>query len=89
MDIEEEYIRFLAMRYLSSTYTRYDLRLHVCFAQNEKDRMDIYHKFFEVARGHRLFNAPVILHNPKDPARILDVGCGTGIWAIDMAEYVP
>jgi len=30
-----------------------------------------------------LFKAPV-----KNPQKILDLGTGTGIWAIDIAEYV-
>jgi methylase of polypeptide subunit release factors len=50
--------------------------------QPEKDRMDIYHKLFMVARRDRLHTAPM----PLDQPRILDLGCGTGIWAIDMAE---
>lgn len=51
--------------------------------QPEKDRMDIYHKLFAVARRDTLHQAPIPQQwNP----RILDVGCGTGIWAIDMAE---
>jgi methylase of polypeptide subunit release factors len=53
--------------------------------QEEKDRMDIYHKIFEVARRGSLHQAP-IYDTAQDPARILDLGCGTGIWAIDIAE---
>ena len=49
----------------------------------EKDRMDIYHKLFTVARRDQLHQAPIPQH--WEP-RILDVGCGTGIWAIDMAD---
>lgn len=30
-----------------------------------------------------LYNAPI-----KNPQKILDLGTGTGIWAIDIAEYV-
>ena len=30
-----------------------------------------------------LFSAPV-----KDPKRVLDLGTGTGLWAIEYAEYV-
>ena len=45
--------------------------------------MDIYHKLFLVARRDALHSAPIVTtHAP----RILDLGCGTGIWAIDMAE---
>ena len=53
--------------------------------QDEKDRMDIYHKFFLVARREQLHSAPFTPN--YDGPRILDLGCGTGIWAIDMAEY--
>jgi SAM-dependent methyltransferase len=53
----------------------------------ECDRLDIMHKFFSVARQFEdptfagLFTYPV----PEEP-RILDLGCGTGIWAIDIAD---
>lgn len=49
--------------------------------------MDIYHKMFLVARAGELHRAP-ITRNYR-PQRILDLGTGTGIWAIDMAECVP
>ncbi|KAF2182567.1 S-adenosyl-L-methionine-dependent methyltransferase [Zopfia rhizophila CBS 207.26] len=49
----------------------------------EKDRMDIYHKLFLVARRDQLHQAPI---PPNWEPRILDLGCGTGIWAIDMAD---
>ncbi|KAE9989705.1 hypothetical protein EG327_002386 [Venturia inaequalis] len=39
----------------------------------------------EVARRGQLHTAPIYV-NPHDPPRILDLGCGTGIWAIDMAD---
>lgn len=56
-------------------------------AQLEKDRMDIYHKLFDVARRGQLHTAPVSPSaDPYNPTRIMDLGCGTGIWAIDMAE---
>ena len=59
----------------------------VNFLQQEKDRMDIYHSMFLVARKDKLHNAPIV--GPiTDQTRILDVGTGTGIWAIDMAELV-
>lgn len=51
--------------------------------QAEMDRMDLYHKFFQVARKEKLHSTPF---TPNYDLRILDLGAGTGIWAIDMAE---
>ncbi len=53
----------------------------------EKDRLDIFHKFFLVARKEVLHRASII-PNPM-PTRILDLGTGTGIWAIDIADKYP
>jgi ubiquinone/menaquinone biosynthesis C-methylase UbiE len=46
------------------------------------------HKTFLVARNNRLFNAPVHI-GPGYKCNILDLGCGTGIWSIEVAELVP
>lgn len=46
--------------------------------------MDIYHQMFLVARRQELHRAR--LDPDSDEVRILDLGTGTGIWAIDMAE---
>ena len=46
--------------------------------------MDIFHKLFLVARKDRLHTARLI-PNYEHP-RILDLGTGTGIWAMEMAE---
>ncbi|KAJ4397269.1 hypothetical protein N0V93_001493 [Gnomoniopsis smithogilvyi] len=56
----------------------------------EMDRMDAMHKFFMVARRYNLCGAHIIdLDNlnqaPANP-QILDLGCGTGIWALDVAK---
>ena len=45
------------------------------------------HKFFSIARRDYLFNGPLACP-PGERPEILDLGTGTGIWAIDMAEYV-
>ena len=61
--------------------------LTACSPQEEKERMDIYHTMFLVARHQVLHDAP--LAQPINAeTRVMDVGCGTGIWAIDMAESV-
>jgi 2-polyprenyl-3-methyl-5-hydroxy-6-metoxy-1,4-benzoquinol methylase len=85
MDTDAVYISFRAMRFvISSSQVASMLTCH-SIMQDEKDRMDIYHKIFEVARKGKLHSAP--LHaDPNGETRILDIGCGTGIWAIDMAE---
>jgi SAM-dependent methyltransferase len=60
----------------------------------ERDRLDIMHQLFKVARGkeRRLLNAPFQASTgsaPGDRQRILDLGCGTGIWLLDIAEVYP
>lgn len=46
--------------------------------------MDIFHQFFSVAR-RGVLSSPEHMPN-YDGHKILDLGTGTGIWAIDMAE---
>jgi SAM-dependent methyltransferase len=48
----------------------------------EKDRLDLQHALFGVLLGGRLFLAPILTHLHN----ILDIGTGTGIWAMDMAD---
>lgn len=57
----------------------------------EQERLDIFHKLFSVARKDCLYNVPLdLLSNPAEARpRILDLGCGTGIWAIDVAKRYP
>ncbi len=46
---------------------------------------------------YRLYHAPLVLSpttsaahdNISTPFRVLDIGCGTGIWAMDFAEAWP
>ena len=54
------------------------------------ERLDIYnHIIYTVARNGNLHKVPLVPSGDIIPQlRILDVGCGTGIWAIEMAEYV-
>ncbi|KAH8691943.1 S-adenosyl-L-methionine-dependent methyltransferase [Talaromyces proteolyticus] len=53
--------------------------------EEEQDRLDLFHKVITEARkGDGLLYAP----HPSN-ARVIDIGCGTGIWAIDIARKYP
>jgi SAM-dependent methyltransferase len=51
----------------------------------EKDRLDMQYWAIHEALGKRLIFAPIGEH----PQNIVDVGTGTGIWAIDVADLYP
>ncbi|KAH8697082.1 S-adenosyl-L-methionine-dependent methyltransferase [Talaromyces proteolyticus] len=51
----------------------------------EQDRMDMQHHIYLLMFGGELYRAP-IAHNIQ---RALDVGCGTGLWAVDFADTHP
>ncbi|KAI0976685.1 methyltransferase LaeA [Xylaria arbuscula] len=53
----------------------------------ECDRLDIMHKFYLVAREQEVSSfRGLYTHRLPERPRILDLGCGTGIWAIDTAD---
>ncbi|KAF6828172.1 hypothetical protein CPLU01_08651 [Colletotrichum plurivorum] len=54
--------------------------------QSEMDRLDFCHALFVKTIGDKLFLAPI---EESKTHRILDVGTGTGIWAIHMGELYP
>ncbi|KAH6970498.1 S-adenosyl-L-methionine-dependent methyltransferase [Ilyonectria sp. MPI-CAGE-AT-0026] len=54
--------------------------------EEETDRLDIFHKFFRVARHGRLFSASLDM---TEPLQVLDLGTGTGIWATQLADEYP
>lgn len=49
--------------------------------EEEQDRLDLFHKLTIVARAS-LIKAP----HPIEGRFFLDLGCGTGIWDIDVAK---
>lgn len=56
----------------------------------ELDRLDIFHKFFSITREYMGIGQLHAGSLPPDrPIRVLDLGCGTGIWCIDMAKAYP
>lgn len=48
----------------------------------EQQREDMKHSMFKMLCGNKLFYAPI----GQSPQEILDIGTGTGIWAIE-SEY--
>ena len=69
----------LGRRYHS--YYGSDKNLHPT-DEREKDRLDLHHEIFLQLLEGELYKAPIGQH----PQQILDIGTGTGIWAIDMAD---
>ncbi|WYZ46204.1 hypothetical protein EsH8_IX_000429 [Colletotrichum jinshuiense] len=53
----------------------------------EMDRLDLQHNLFRLTLDNRLHLSPLSKENP--PQRVLDIGTGTGIWAIDFADEHP
>ncbi len=53
--------------------------------EQQSDNLDILHHICTLTLEGQLFLAPI----PENPQRVLDVGTGTGIWAIDFADQYP
>ncbi|KAL8945477.1 MAG: hypothetical protein Q9211_000015 [Gyalolechia sp. 1 TL-2023] len=49
--------------------------------------MDCMHALFREARRKRLHEYPLVSYG--EPPRVLDLGCGTGLWCMDMATSYP
>ncbi|KAL1975775.1 hypothetical protein VTN31DRAFT_4167 [Thermomyces dupontii] len=52
--------------------------------ETENDRLDMLHEMFLTMLRRRLYLAPI-----TKPQRVIDLGTGTGIWAIDFADLHP
>lgn len=50
----------------------------------EQERLNFQHHMWRLMVGGALYTVPL-----SSPKRILDLGTGTGIWAIDMADEFP
>ncbi|KAI2639258.1 S-adenosyl-L-methionine-dependent methyltransferase [Xylaria nigripes] len=46
------------------------------------ESMDCVHHCLTLLLNNKLYLAPI----PEGPIKVLDIGCGTGIWAIDFAD---
>lgn len=50
----------------------------------EQARLDLQHHIYRLSQGGALYCAPI-----KNPQSVLDIGTGTGIWAIEFADEFP
>ncbi|BCS27064.1 class I SAM-dependent methyltransferase [Aspergillus puulaauensis] len=50
--------------------------------EREQDRLDMIHHIIKLVLNDRLFLAPI----ENGPIRVLDIGTGTGLWAIEFAD---
>jgi ubiquinone/menaquinone biosynthesis C-methylase UbiE len=53
--------------------------------EKHNDYLDLNHEMLLLTMDNKLYYAPI----GQNPQRVLDVGTGTGIWAIDFAEQHP
>ena len=49
--------------------------------ESEHDPLDLSHQIFKITMSDKLHLAPI-----GEPARILDIGTGTGIYTIEMGD---
>jgi SAM-dependent methyltransferase len=57
--------------------------------EQEQDRLDLLHHIFLLILGGKLYAAPISSDSGFEVKRVLDIGTGTGIWAIDFADEFP
>ncbi|OCK73237.1 methyltransferase family protein [Lepidopterella palustris CBS 459.81] len=53
--------------------------------ETQNEQLDIGHHMLSLLLDNKLFLAPI----GSNPQKVLDVGTGTGIWAIDFADQFP
>ncbi|KLJ11905.1 hypothetical protein EMPG_12958 [Blastomyces silverae] len=53
--------------------------------ETEQDRLDLLHHIFLLLLDGKLFRAPI----GPNPQRSLDLGTGTGLWALDFGDTYP
>ncbi|KAF5703767.1 methyltransferase [Fusarium globosum] len=51
----------------------------------QQEAEDLMHEVYRIILGNSLYEAPI----GNNPQKVLDIGCGTGIWAIEFADEHP
>ncbi|KAF5985450.1 methyltransferase [Fusarium bulbicola] len=51
----------------------------------QQEAEDLMHEVYRIILGNSLYEAPI----SDNPQKVLDIGCGTGIWAIEFADEHP
>ncbi|KAK5108218.1 hypothetical protein LTR62_008674 [Meristemomyces frigidus] len=69
---------------LTTTLTYKDGKYIFPNDEREADRLDLQHHLFQITFGNRLYFAPL-----GPVRRAIDIGTGTGIWAVDFADAHP
>ncbi|KAK5196120.1 hypothetical protein LTR99_008071 [Exophiala xenobiotica] len=52
--------------------------------EDEQDRLDMLHHIYKMILGGALYRAPL-----REPQRVLDMGCGTGLYCIEFGDDHP
>jgi SAM-dependent methyltransferase len=78
---KEDYPEAYGRRYHAFRRGRYALPND----EEEGERLDIHHAVIRTAMHDKLFLAPL----GETPKRVIDIGTGTGIWAIEFADENP
>ncbi|KAK4505182.1 hypothetical protein PRZ48_003145 [Zasmidium cellare] len=91
-DVETTYTASIRSEFLQSMkengrgYHRYRDGIYILpDDEREQERLDMQHAMFCRSFGNRLYLAPI----ERPIKEVLDLGTGTGIWCIDMADELP
>ncbi|OCL06317.1 S-adenosyl-L-methionine-dependent methyltransferase [Glonium stellatum] len=52
--------------------------------EKEQDRLDMLHHIYLLLQGGSIVTAPI-----SNPNRVMDMGTGTGLWALDFSDQFP
>lgn len=59
------------------------------YSTPEHERLDAQMRAFAEVMGGKTFHAPASPHFPKHPKKVVDIGCGTGIFTAQLGRLFP